>query len=153
LKFLAHCDNNSIEGLSMYLQSFRGYSVLVLSGLLFLAGCGQSGPAEYSVTGSVTLDGQPIEQGEVQFIPADKQGTPQTGQIVNGKFECRVSEGQKRVEITATRESPTPAADGLPNFVSYIPAAYNSQSTLTAEVKAGGDNAFTFTLQSQGATP
>ena len=81
------------------------------------------------------------------------QGTPQAGQIVNGKFECRVSDGQKRVEITATRESPTPAPDGLPNFVSYIPAAYNSQSTLTAEVKPDGENTFTFDLKSQGASP
>ena len=64
-----------------------------------------------------------------------------------------MTEGPKRVEITATRESPTPAADGLPNYVSYIPAAYNSQSTLTAEVKPGGDNTFTFDLKSQGTSP
>ena len=137
----------------MFLQFFRGHSFLVVLALLVLAGCGDSGPAEYDVTGSVTLDGQPIEKGEILFLPANLQGTSQAGQIVNGKYECRVSEGSKRVEITATRESPTPAADGLPNYVSYIPAAYNSQSTLTAEVKPDGDNTFTFTLQSQAARP
>lgn len=137
----------------MFIQSFRGCSFLVLLGLLSLAGCGDSGPAKYGVTGSVTLDGQPVEQGEIRFLSADAQGTPYAGQIVNGKFDCQVTEGQKRVEITATRESPTPAADGLPNFVSYIPAAYNSQSTLTAEVKPGGDNTYTFDLKSQGTSP
>jgi len=138
----------------MFFQFFRGDPFLVLlMPLLMLAGCGDSGPAKYDVTGSVTLDGQPIEQGEIRFLSADVQGAPETGQIVNGKFACRTTEGQKRVEITATRESPTPAADGLPNYVSYIPAAYNSQSTLTAEVKPDGDNTFTFKLQSQAARP
>jgi hypothetical protein len=137
----------------MFLQFLRGHSFLVLLALLIFGGCGDNGPTEYGVSGSVTLDGQPIEQGEIQFIPADKQGTLQACPIGNGKFECRVTEGQKRVEITATREAPTPAADGLPNFVSYIPAAYNAQSTLTAEVKAGGDNTFTFDLKSPGVSP
>jgi hypothetical protein len=31
----------------------------------------------------------------------------------------------------------------------YIPAAYNSKTTLTAEVKAGGRNEFPFELKSK----
>ncbi len=121
--------------------------------LLTLAGCGGDGPRQYQVTGSVTFDGQPIEQGEIRFMPTEAGGTPYAGAIANGKFECKVTEGQKRVEISATREAPTPAPDGLPNYVSYIPEEYNTQSTLTAEVKPGGDNTFTFDLKSQGAKP
>jgi hypothetical protein len=135
----------------MFVRFLRGFSFSLLAvALPIMAGCGGGGPAEYRVTGRVTLDGQPVEQGEITFLPADMQGTPYAGQISNGSFECRVTEGPKRVEITATRESPTPAADGLPNYVSYIPAAYNSQSTLTAEIKPSGDNTLTFDLKSQG---
>jgi len=121
--------------------------------LLILAGCGGGGVAEYSVTGTVTFDGQPVEKGEIRFVSADSQGAAYAGAIENGKFECKVTEGKKRVEIAATRESATPAADGLPDYVSYIPAAYNTESTLEAEVKAGGGNAFTFDLKSQDAKP
>lgn len=120
--------------------------------LLTLAGCG-GGPREYGVHGTVTFDGQPVEKGEIRFLPAGTQEAAYGGAIENGKFECKVTEGQKRVEITATREAATPAPDGLPDYVSYIPAEYNTQSTLKAEVKPSGDNTFTFDLKSQGAKP
>ncbi len=126
---------------------------LVTITVLTLAGCGSGGPQEYRVTGTVTFDGQPVEKGEIRFVPTGTQGPAYGGAIENGKFECKATEGQKRVEITATREAPTPAADGLPDYVSYIPAEYNTQSTLTAEVKPGGDNTLTFDLKSQGAKP
>lgn len=138
----------------MFFAFFRGLLFpLVSIALLTLGGCGSDGPVEYAVTGTVTFDSQPVEKGEIRFISADAGGTPYAGAIENGKFECKVTEGQKRVEITATREAPTPAPDGLPDYVSYIPAEYNAQSTLTAEVKPGGDNTFTFDLKSQGAKP
>lgn len=129
----------------------RSLFLLLLIAAPIMAGCGSGGPGEYAVTGTVTFDGQPVEQGEIRFLPADMQGTPYAGQITNGKFECRVTEGQKRVEINATRESATPAPDGLPNFESYIPAAYNSESKLTAEIK--GNDTLTFDLKSEGTSP
>jgi len=138
----------------MFVGFLRRYCFfLVLAALPIMAGCGGDGPAEYPVTGKVMLDGHPVEQGEIRFLPAGMQGTPCAGQISNGNFECRATEGQKRVEIYATRESATPAPDGLPNYVSYIPAAYNSQSTLTADIKPKGDNTLTFNLKSQTESP
>ncbi len=131
----------------------RRWLPLVSIALLTLAGCGSGGLAEYSVTGTVTFDGQPVEKGEIRFVSAEAQGAAYAGPIENGKFECKVTEGKKRVEIAATRESSKPAADGLPDYVSYIPAVYNTQSTLKAEVQAGGDNTFTFDLKSQDAKP
>ena len=151
---LRFCDNKTTEGLDMLVDFSRGLLFLLVSvALLTLAGCGGGGPAEYAVTGTVTFDGQPVEKGEIRFLPAGTQGTAYAGAIVNGKFECKVTEGQKRVEMSATREAATPAPDGLPDYVSYIPAEYNTQSTLTAEVKPGGGNTFTFDLKSQGAKP
>ena len=59
----------------MFRDFFRGHSFLgLLLAFLILAGCGDSGPAEYDVTGSVTLDGQPIEKGEILFLPAICRG-------------------------------------------------------------------------------
>lgn len=128
----------------------RSWVFLSLSALVFAAGCG--GASEYTVSGTVTLDGQPVEEGEIRFLPTDGQGTPFAGPIVNGKFESRASAGQNRVEINATRESATPAPDGLPNFESYIPAAYNSQSTLTVTIPPDSGS-LTFDLKSDGSSP
>jgi hypothetical protein len=122
----------------------------LLSALAVGLGCGGGGPKEYRVTGTVTLDGQSVEQGEIIFFPSD-MGKPYASAIVSGKFECRVPAGEHRVEITATRESPTPASDGLPNYESYIPAEYNTASKLTASVVAGGENTFPFELQAPPA--
>lgn len=138
----------------MFFDSLRVLVFPLAVAVLFnLAGCGDAGPRQYQVMGTVTFDGQPVEEGEIRFMPTEAGGTPYAGPIVNGKFECKVTEGQKRVEISATREAATPAPDGLPDYVSYIPAEYNTQSTLKAEVKSSGDNTFTFDLKSQGAKP
>ncbi len=119
---------------------------MILVGLL-LAGCGVGDSDAYRVTGRVTFDGQPIEQGEIIFFTADME--PYISPIVDGEFECDLPEGQKRVEITATRELPTPAADGLPNYESYIPAAYNTASILKANIEAQSENTLTFELESR----
>lgn len=150
---LAFREKNTTRGLRMFVE-FQSRNLLfaALMALLIVPGCGGGGPREYLVTGSVTFDGLPVEDGEIVFLPAN-MGTPRAAQIVNGQFQCRLPEGEKQVQITATRESPTPAPDGLPNYESYIPAMYNTQSKLTAEVKANGDNALTFDLQSRPATP
>jgi hypothetical protein len=131
----------------------RNLLFAALMALLIVPGCGSGGPQEYQVTGSVTFDGQPVEDGEIIFFPANGEGVPRAARIENGQFQCRLLEGEKQVQITATRESPEPASDGLPNYESYIPAMYNTESKLTAEVKAKGDNVLTFDLQSRPTGP
>jgi hypothetical protein len=121
--------------------------LLTLTALLMVSGCGGGGPREYQVTGRVTYDGQPVNEGEIVFLPTNSEGTPRAGRIANGTFQISLPEGTKQVVITATRESATPAPDGLPNYENYIPAAYNTQTTLTAEVRTSGDNTLTFDLQ------
>jgi len=119
-------------------------------GLLALGGCGQKGPASYPVFGTVTLDGQPIPEGRISFIPEGGKAAPDSGPIQNGKFQLRVKADRHRVEITADR--PTGKIDpvmGMAPRECYIPACYNSQSILTAEVKPDGPNQFTFELKSE----
>jgi hypothetical protein len=118
--------------------------------LLMIAGCGPSGPKTYEVTGTVTYDGKPVEKGEIIFHATDGKGSADVGQIVDGKYTLQATDGPKRVEITATRESSKPAPDGLPNYESYIPKQYNNESTLTAEVKPSGENTFSFDLKPGG---
>ncbi len=59
-----------------------------------VAGCGESGPAKYSVAGFVTYEGQPVEKGEISFVPAEG-GAPDGGTIEKGKFSFRTTKGKK----------------------------------------------------------
>ena len=47
---------------------------LIGAALLLLAGCGQSGPPQFHVTGEVTWRGQPVPAGMITFTPDARQG-------------------------------------------------------------------------------
>ncbi|MCA9081364.1 MAG: hypothetical protein KDA58_12445 [Planctomycetaceae bacterium] len=128
---------------------------LLTTGILVLCGCGggvADAPDMFEVKGTVTYDGQPLESGQILFINADGSGRPDAGQITNGEFSFKCAAGEKKVEITSTREVPAEAPDGLPDYVSLIPKEYNTESMLKASVKAGGsaeDHTFKFETTSK----
>jgi len=127
--------------------------VLLLLGAFgcFLPGCGGSGPLP--VSGTVTLDGQPLPSGDILFEPVDGTTSSDGGTIKDGKFSFTSKPGKMKVKIVALREAPGPPLKGamgepLPNTQQYLPAKYNTATELTAEVKKGGDNKFDFALVS-----
>jgi hypothetical protein len=77
-------------------QSSRAVAMLA-SSLLFsaVAGCGgQSGPARYDFSGTVTYNGQPVPEGAIQFLPDASKGNegPATNaNIVQGKYDTALS--------------------------------------------------------------
>lgn len=118
-------------------------------GSLFLAGCSNSGPKTYPVTGMVTLDGQPLKEADILFLPLDPALGPDAGQIRDGKFAFQAKAGPKRVEIRASRPVRMKTAMGeAAIWKNYLPSRYHTQTTLQAEVTPGGDNDFTFSLNS-----
>jgi hypothetical protein len=132
----------------------RNQSCLVLWGLVTWAclaapGCGDAGPKTYAVFGTVSLDGRPLEEGDIYFYPLDPNISADAGKIKAGQFAFRTKAGKKRVEIRASRVVPgkqTPM--GGPMRVEFLPARYNAQTTLTAEVLTKGDKRFEFPLES-----
>lgn len=121
---------------------------LVLCGL---TGCGAKGPATCPVSGTITFDGQPVRVGQIIFRPVDDQSASSAGQIREGKFSFASLPGKKRVEILATREIPgrfdeSNPGEKTPLQEMYIPAKYNRQTELTAEVVVDGANQFDFAL-------
>jgi len=124
--------------------------------LVVATGCGRSGPTLVPVSGSVTFDGQPVETGEIVFRAVDGAVTSGAGPIVAGRYAARAPVGSKRVEIIATRPArgaaAKPSISGEPTAAEmFVPDRYNAESTLTAEVTAGGPNEFDFTLTSGSA--
>ncbi|MBN2293115.1 MAG: hypothetical protein JXM70_11855 [Pirellulales bacterium] len=120
-------------------------------------GCG--GDGREAIEGKVTFDGQPLADGQISFLPMPGTKGPTAGAAIkNGEFQI-ASEGgtfagKFRVEITATRPSNRKVMDPESGTMinvpqQFIPAIYNQQTQLTAEVISGEKNSFTFELKSR----
>ncbi|MFM7292671.1 MAG: hypothetical protein ACKOHG_11645 [Planctomycetia bacterium] len=108
-----------------------------LVAVCLLAGCGRPQKVEmnYPVSGTVRVDGKPLENGMVSFLPADGKGGGTTAMVQNGAFECGVAPGEKNVGIHDVK-----------NQRSYD----NPSKPLTAEVKPDAENRFEFDVKSGG---
>lgn len=130
----------------------RRLLLLAVAACLVAAGCGPTDP-RVKVEGSVTLDGQPLAEGQVIFVPDDRARGAEGAAIAAGRFVIRVHPGSHRVEIVSIlREDRPVPAGGLPEqgitFRNLVPSRYNEQSTLTADVTPAGPNRADFALTS-----
>ncbi|MBN1855148.1 MAG: hypothetical protein JW829_20625 [Pirellulales bacterium] len=132
--------------MSFVLRKSETFWVLLTILAIHLAGCGSGSDLEKVVVrGRVTLDGTAIPNGEIRFYPAGKtKGPPSGGPIKDGEYIAQgrggVPAGTHRVEIRAFRTgrqsySSAVAAEGGP-AEQYLPAKYNTQSELTADIDA-----------------
>lgn len=124
---------------------------------LMAIGCGGPGgdaPELFPVTGTVTFDGKPISEGSILFRADGGTGAGYAAEIKDGNYEIETVPGEMKVEITASRivpgkfgEAASPDEEPPPLSEMYIPEKYNTKSTLTAEVKADGENTIPFKLE------
>ena len=120
----------------------------LLLGLVFLSGCG----AVRELDGEVTLDGVPIEQGSILFVPTAKnRGKVASGSIEKGKFrltgEQAPTPGAYLVEIRASRKTGKKVRKpyGKPGemedeLVEAVAPRYNRATKLTTEIKGGKES-------------
>jgi hypothetical protein len=124
--------------------------VPLIVGLMAAAlGCtGGNMPRRFDVTGTVTLNGQPLPEGSVRFQPTGTGGRPEGASIRDGRFSLQAVEGSYHVVISVPRpvEPKRVLKDMGPSFVEALPARYNTATTLTADVKPEGPNDFLFEL-------
>jgi hypothetical protein len=131
------------------------------------AGCGGDARTR-TVTGTVTYAGEPVEKGDIIFIPVDGTPGPSTGgDIEQGAYTVPAKKGPRaggvyRVEITSMVKSgrtiPNPIdPKGQPGDVykNTIPVTYNSQSVLrvTIEDKAESRHDFDLPAGEEPRTP
>ena len=140
----------------------------LLSATLAIAlclGCGKGdGLNRSSVEGKVSLDGTPVEQGSITFVPTSgTKGPTAGGSIAKGRYSVPAAKGpvvgRYRVEIHAPRntgkkiQAPmAPAGTMTDEIADAMPAQYNTKSTLEKEVKAGR-NEIDFDLSARGEKP
>ncbi len=118
-----------------------------------LTGCGKA--ERGAVSGQVTLDGQPVDGGEIRFLP--DVGFPARARIVAGHYEIPSSTGPSvgpvRVEVFWVHETgrtlpaKPPAAPGtmVNETAQCVPERYNTRSELKADITPGA-NTYDLTL-------
>ena len=109
-----------------------------------LGGCSDDDPYDrVSVSGNVTFQGQPVEDGQIRFSP--KRGTTApvvVEQITDGRYATTksggVPVGQYRVEIRSYDPNTSfPKGPKDPPRPQLLPAKYNTRSKLEFAVEAG----------------
>lgn len=137
---------------------------LVLLAMVSVAACNSpaKGPQTYSVTGKVTLDGQPVAGADIAFLPSTSSPDAVPAQAVTddtGRFEVvslfdqgRISQagmtaGIYGVQITQLKRPPPSAGMSQPPS-NMLPQKYASPATsgLTATVVPDEKNEFVFEL-------
>jgi hypothetical protein len=115
-----------------------------------LLGCGRAtGPNTHPVSGTVTLNGKPLVTGDVIFYPETENMPAVMGKLEEGRYSFRAVAGRHRVSIQSVGGKPRVVSPVMPPvFEPLVPARYNRESTLTAEVQTTGHNHFDFALQS-----
>ena len=114
----------------------------LLATLLLVSAC-STGPQVATVTGEVTLDGQPIKDGRISFTPVDGQGQTGGAEIKDGKFTAEVPLANMKVQINGNKvvgkfkAYDTPESPVMDQIVELVPPKYNVNSELTLDVKKG----------------
>jgi len=145
------------------------------------AGCGggTKAPSFANVSGSVTVDGHPLDKGIISF--SCEGNPPRTMDIVDGKYTGQAMVGSNTVSISARRKvekaDPRPGArermegekrmkeqraaaggggggGGQTDYSSegteeMIPKDYNTNSKQNRVVEAGGENKFDFLIKTK----
>ena len=127
-----------------------------------LDGCGRDGSLKYeqaAASGVVTYKGEPVEEGLIRFIPDAVNddgltpGKPAFSKITKGIYEVPADRGatvgKNRIEISSFRKTGRVIEEEgtkSEEKVQFLPAQYNTNSTLSAEVKPG-ENTLDFDLE------
>jgi hypothetical protein len=125
------------------MKSVNHLALLIVSAALVMtcAGCGPGGAELGSVTGRVTLDGQPVAGASIEFQP--ESGSPSIAITDDdGNYEMLYTRDRKGARI-GTHEVTISGGKNI-----SVPKKYARKSDLVVEVKSGS-NVHNFELTSK----
>lgn len=127
---------------------------MMLACLLVFSGCG--GSDRSPVSGTVTLDGQPVAVGSISFRPAKgTKGNTAGTTIVDGRYtvaaERGLSPGDYTVQVETFYKTGQKFNDPQKGIVDVEKRVdYNEQGKLTATVTAGRNDGIDFAITTAG---
>ncbi len=131
--------------------------------LVVVGGCGQGNPlGRQAISGHVTFDGAPLDQGTISFSPEAKGSVGGGATVKDGAFSIPAAQGlppgKYIVRINSTIRNPaaksqlssvpTPNDPSGPGIERIAPA-FNRASKIVVEVAAGGSSEFSFDAKSK----
>ena len=128
---------------------------LAVAAAAALAAAGCRGEPKAQVSGTVTLDGVPVENGVIQFYPVGSTGQTAGGGVQNGRYALDASPGEMTVTINASKVVgkqklyATPDSPVVDKVSELVPSKYNSVSTLKVTLKEGVNEGVNFDLKTK----
>jgi hypothetical protein len=132
----------------LFMHTVRAVSLGVF-GFAVLALLGCDGVRMADISGSVKYDGQPVDDGAIQFAPADGQGPSAGGTIKAGQYNAKVPIGNMKVTISWPKGTGVkkklyesdPKSAIIEMKSESLPEKYTSQTAteLSFEVKSGSN--------------
>jgi len=122
------------------------YRLLATLLVLAAAGCGSSQTA--SLSGTVTLNGEPLAKGHISFTPDDDQGGTAGADVENGRYQiANLKPGTYHVQIVGVPSGPVIMPDSpeakrkltdaeIRAMINPLPGDVSGNNE-TVEVKAG----------------
>lgn len=140
------------------LKTVLQYTILLLLVCVPFTGCAQPNPdGREDVSGTITLNGQPLVNGSINFSDKDPaQAGGAGGLISNGKFhltgEYAIKPGDYKVRLYGAidydRSTGEPATNETPIGrlipIELIPPDFNRNSTIEFTVEKGKKNVFDY---------
>lgn len=118
----------------------------ILVGLLTVLGCGAKGPELGEVTGQIKMDGEPVKNAYVTFLPMFPGGIELVGKTdADGKYDVQYSAdrtgvllGKHQILLSTLDDVKDPDTGRNMKVPERFPAVYvNNDSPLYFEIKAG----------------
>lgn len=128
-----------------------------VAGLLLLCGCAGSEP---SISGTVNLDGKPVAEGNIRFIPIEGTKAADAGAVIQeGKYKVVLKDlagGKYRVSIRGYKQSGRAEPDPLggppvKGTVQIVPKEYHGEDSKLVKEITRGANRLDFDLVTSGA--
>ena len=135
--------------------------LLLVFVLALAAGCGPVNPlGRKAASGKVTLNGEPLKNGSIEFSPLAADGILSGAMIIDGAYAIATQKGLppgkytvRIFSVQSRGKKPDPKTPPSLKFptpgVDLIPPEYNTKSEHTAEVTARGPNEFNYDISGQ----
>jgi hypothetical protein len=128
----------------MFQRTLPGFlAALAALGLVTaFSGCADSGPRSCRISGAVTIDGVPVQQGAISFEIVEAGDLPSGAMIVDGRYQAELAPGPKIVRISASNPDPNLGPDEV--APDLVPKKYQDEP-LKIDVQSDGVHDFQLT--------